>query len=174
MSVDDVELVAYDPRWAEIFRAEAERLRKLLGGEMVLRVEHVGSTGVGGMMAKPVIDMLVEIPSFEAAMGLVLPKLMEEGCEYFWRDDRPPGHMMFIRRNASGVRTHHIHMAPAGHSLWERVEFRDYLRSHPAEAREYEQLKMRLAAEHPGDREAYTNGKGEYVKRITAKSKKGG
>ena len=170
MSADDIQLVPYDPRWPEIFRTEAGRIRELLGTAAVLRVEHMGSTAVPGLSAKPVIDMLIEIPSFELAQRTILPKLREEGWEYLWRGDRPPGHMMFIRRNAAGVRTHHVHMAPAGHPMWERLTFRDYLRTHPDEARQYEQLKSRLAAEHPGDREAYTDGNGEYVNRITAEA----
>jgi GrpB-like predicted nucleotidyltransferase (UPF0157 family) len=168
MMADDVELVPYDPRWPEMFRMEADRLGRLLGGAVVRRVEHMGSTAVPGLSAKPVIDMLVEIPSFELAERMVLPKLRDDGWEYLWRDDRPPGHMMFIRRGVGDVRTHHVHMAPAGHPMWERLWFRDYLRSHADEARRYEQLKHRLAAEHAGDREAYTEGKGEYVKRVTA------
>jgi len=170
MPVDDVQLVPYDAHWPEIFRIEAERLRQLLGTAMVLRIEHVGSTAVPGLTAKPIIDMLIEIPSFASAQGNILPKLLEERWEYHWRDDRPPGHMMFIRRNAAGVRTHHVHMAPAGHSMWERLAFRDYLRCRPEEARHYEQLKIRLASDHSADRQAYTEGKGEYVKRITAKA----
>jgi len=167
MSADDIQLVPHDPRWPEMLHAEAERLRQLLG-EMALRVEHAGSTAVPGLSAKPVIDMLLEIPSFESAQQRVVPRLEQDGWEYVWRDDRPPGHMMFIRRNALRVRTHHVHMAPTGHPLWDRLAFRDYLLSHPVEARRYEQLKRRLAAEHRGDREAYTEGKGEYVKRVTA------
>jgi GrpB-like predicted nucleotidyltransferase (UPF0157 family)/ribosomal protein S18 acetylase RimI-like enzyme len=164
MSADDVQLVAYDPRWPEMFCAEAERLRTLLGPGLVLRIEHIGSTAVAGLRAKPVID----IPSFELARQSILPRLRDDGWEYLWREDRPPGHMMFVRRNAAGVRTNHLHIAPAGHPMWDRLAFRDYLRSNLDEARRYEQLKRRLASEHAGDREAYTEGKGEYVRRITA------
>jgi len=170
MSADEIQLVPYDPRWPEMFRSEAERLRQLFGAKIVRRVEHMGSTAVPGLSAKPVIDMLIEIPSFELAHRTILPNLREEGWEYLWRDDRPPGHMMFIRRNAAGVRTHHVHMAPAGHPMWQRLAFRDYLRCHPEEARRYEKLKSQLVSEHPGDRQAYTEGKGEYVKRITVEA----
>jgi GrpB-like predicted nucleotidyltransferase (UPF0157 family) len=167
MAPDDVQLLPYDPHWPDAFRAQAERLRHLLG-HAIARVEHVGSTAVPGLSAKPVIDILVEIADFESARQTVLPKLQDDRWEYLWRDDRPPGHMMFIRRDAAGARTHHVHMAPPDHPLWERVAFRDYLRAHPEEARRYDQLKAQLAAEHPSDRERYTDGKSEYVKRITA------
>lgn len=78
---------------------------------------------------------------------------------------------MFIQRSPDGKRTHHIHMATAGHKLWERLYFRDYLRKHPEEAARYSQLKRDLARQFPSDREAYTNGKSEYVARITTKAK---
>src|SRR3954467_5090188 len=109
MSPEAVHLVPYDPRWPELFRAEAQRLQELLGPQFVLRFEHIGSTAIPGLSAKPIIDMLIEIPSFESAHMNILPKLQQEGCEYHWRDDRPPGHMYFVRRDAAGVRTHHVH-----------------------------------------------------------------
>lgn len=167
MVADAVRLAAYDPRWPEMFRAEASRLRKLLGSAEELRSEHVGSTAVPGLSAKPIIDMLMEVTSFESARQTIIPRLLDDGWEYLWRDDRPPGHMMFIRRDSAGVRTYHLHMAPAGHPMWERLAFVDYLRSHRDEALNYERLKHQLASEHPEDREAYTAGKGEYVRRIT-------
>ena len=170
MSSDAIYLVPYDPRWPEMFRSEAERLRDLLGTQSVLRFEHIGSTAIPGLSAKPIIDMLIEIPSFEFALVNILPRLQQDGWEYHWRDDRPPGHMYFIRRNAVGVRTHHLHMLPAAHPGWERVAFRDYLRSHPDEMRRYESLKRQLAAIHSGDREAYTEAKGAYVRLITDKA----
>jgi len=168
MFSEAVHLVPYDPRWPDLFCAEAERLRQLLGPQFVLRFEHIGSTAIPGLCAKPIIDMLIEISSFESALVNILPKLQQEGWEYHWRDDRPPGHMYFVRRNADGVRTHHLHLLPATHPGWERVAFRDYLRTDPEEARRYEKLKHHLAAKHPADREAYTEGKTEYIQRITA------
>ena len=167
VSVESVLLVPYDPRWPEMFRAEVERLVRLLGAAVALRFEHVGSTAVPGMSAKPVIDMLMEVASVESAERTVAPRLREDGWECRWRDDRPPGHTMWVRRDDAGVRTHHLHCAPAGHPMWECLAFRDHLRRCPEEARRYEQLKARLASEHRDDREAYTEGKGEYVKRVT-------
>jgi GrpB-like predicted nucleotidyltransferase (UPF0157 family) len=169
MTADRIQLVPYDPRWPEMFRAEAERLRALLGAA-AMRVEHIGSTAVPGLSAKPVIDMLMEVASFEDAERAVVPRLREAGWECRWRDERPPGHLMYARRDAAGVRTHHLHIAPAGHPTWGHLAFRDHLRTHPAEAREYERLKRQLASKYPDDREAYTEGKGDYIKRVTAEA----
>jgi GrpB-like predicted nucleotidyltransferase (UPF0157 family) len=169
--MEHVVIVEYDPKWPELFEQEATRLRNLLGDKLALRVEHVGSTAIPGMPAKPVIDMLVEIPAFDRAKQEALPVLKADGFAYCWRDDRPPGHMMLIKGlSPNGSRTHHLHMAPAGHKLWELLYFRDYLRSHPDEALRYEQLKRDLVQRFPGDREAYTQGKGEYVQMITARA----
>ena len=169
--MDDIILTDYDPRWPQLFEQEANHLRALLTDDLILRVEHVGSTAIPDMAAKPVIDMLVEIPSFDQAQQMAIPKLQAQGYEYIWRSDRPPGHMMFIKKSSSnGDRTHHLHMAPAGHKLWERLYFRDYLRAQPEEAHHYQQLKRNLANRFPTDREAYTHGKSEYVQRITAKA----
>lgn len=136
------------------------------------------------MPAKPIIDMLIAIPSFELAKQEILPKLIERGYGYLWRNDRPPGHMMFIKGLPPyNHRTHHLHFAPKGkdvspesnsgactvrQKLWESLYFRDYLRHHPDEAKQYAQLKQELAAKFSTDREAYTNGKSEYVSKINA------
>jgi len=161
-------IVDYDERWSTLFEAAAIGLRETLGSDLVLRVEHFGSTAIPGMPAKPVIDMLVEIPSFERAVHEAVPQLEAEGWDYIWRFDRPPGHMMFIKRLLpQGPRTHHVHMAPSDHKLWSRLYFRDYLIKHPDEAQKYACLKRELAEKFASDREAYTNAKGEYIQTIT-------
>jgi GrpB-like predicted nucleotidyltransferase (UPF0157 family) len=171
--MDNIVIVEYDPKWVELFKREAIYLRNLLEEALILRIEHFGSTAIPGMPAKPIIDILVEVPSFDRIQQEALPKLAIAGYEYLWRSDRPPGHMMFIKRSPDGRRTHHIHMATQGHKLWERLYFRDYLHNHPEEAARYAQLKRDLAKQFAGDREAYTNGKSEYVALITAKAKSG-
>lgn len=169
--MDNIVIMEYDRQWVELFEREAIYLRNLLGEALILRIEHFGSTAIPGMPAKPIIDMLVEIPNFDRIQQEALPKLVDARYEYLWRSDRPPGHMMFVKRSPDGLRTHHIHMATTGHKFWERLYFRDYLRNHPEEATRYAQLKRDLAAQFLGDREAYTNGKSEYVASITTKAK---
>ncbi len=163
-----VYLTEYDPAWPARFTAAAHWLRDLLDERWIGRIEHVGSTAIPGMIAKPIIDMFVEVPSFELALPNVVPVLTREGCEYFWRDDRPPGHMMFLRHaGPDGARDLHMHMAPPGHKLWERLAFRDYVIAHPNRAAEYAALKQELARRYPEDREAYTAGKGPLVRELT-------
>ena len=89
--MDTIIIANYDPHWPELFEQEAVNLQTLLPRELILRVEHVGSTAIPGMAAKPVIDMLVEISSFDLAQQIAIPRLQAKGYEYIWRSDRPPG-----------------------------------------------------------------------------------
>lgn len=162
-----VEIVPYDRAWPALFAEEAARLRTVLPADLIGRIEHFGSTAVPGLAAKPIIDMLVEVRSMEAVAQSIAPILKCEGYEYFWRDREPglPGidYAWFIRRDAAGRRTHHIHCLEHGSSEWERLLFRDYLRAHPEAAREYGELKRRIAAEHPDDRVAYAKAKTDFI-----------
>lgn len=170
-----VSLVAYDPNWPAMFAAEREHLLNILPRELIGRIEHFGSTAVPGLSAKPVVDMLVEVRSLEETRSRIVPVLEGEGYDYFWRpthgDDGPPFYAWFIKRDPSGARTHHIHMVENDFAHWERLLFRDYLTEHPEVAKEYEALKLRLAGDCPNDRVAYTNGKTDYVVRITQLAK---
>lgn len=171
ISNKSVVLSSYDPRWLKLYEDEASHLQELLGSDLVLRIEHFGSTAIPGMLAKPVIDIMVEVPCFKRAKLEIVSKLEANNYYYIWRYDRPPGHMMFIKYSPSSqTKTHHIHMVPKEHKLWERLLFRDYLRANPEAARRYALLKRDLAARYPDDREAYTNHKGEFVKVIMDKA----
>ncbi len=160
-----VEIHEYDPEWPEYFRVSAGLLRGLLGPH-VGRIEHFGSTSVPGLAAKPIIDMLVEVPSAETADTIVMPRLVWGGMEGYWQTDER--YWFFIQRHpVRPHRTHHIHVAPPGHEVWSRLAVRDHLRSHPEEAVRYADLKRRLAADHTYDREAYTEAKTDYITALT-------
>ena len=166
---EDIAIVPYDPRWPELFRLEKEHLQSCLPPDLVRRVEHFGSTAVPGLSAKPVVDMLIETADLRATRLLVAPLLESQGYDYFWRptigDDGPPFYAWFIRRDPqSGARTHHLHMVEASfREHWDRLLFRDHLIARPDVARDYERLKIALAAAFPRDRAAYTRGKSEFI-----------
>ncbi|MFA5393337.1 MAG: GrpB family protein [Candidatus Ratteibacteria bacterium] len=172
-----IAVVEYDPAWVKLYRAEAKFLKSQFGPGLIVRTKHFGSTAVPGSTAKPVIDILVEVTSFKTAKRKIIPELKKQGYGYTWvaNQPKPPGHMMFMKgyevEGAEKLR-YHLHMAPAGHPLWDRLLFRDYLRRHPETVRRYEKLKYRLAKLYRNDREAYTEGKTGFVKRITDKAKK--
>jgi GrpB-like predicted nucleotidyltransferase (UPF0157 family) len=166
-STDEAYLVDYDPAWPRLFSEFAAWLGGALGLDVALCIEHYGSTSIPGIPAKPILDVLVEIPSFTEAKRRALPLLNDLPWEYWWYGD----HMTFIRRNRlMGERTHHIHMAPRGHRLWEGIAFRDHLRTHPDDAARYVALKRALSERYRGDRERYTREKESFIREIREKT----
>ena len=169
---EEISIVPYDPQWPRLYEREAAFLRRTLPEAVVIKIEHFGSTAVPGLVAKPVIDVLVQVSSLEDTREQVVPILEAAGYDYFWRTDVSPAYAWFIKRDSAGKRTHHIHMVEADSNLWERLYFRDYLRSFPEEAKRYAELKQSLAVKHPKDRVAYTLSKTEYVVSITERAKR--
>lgn len=167
---ENISIVPYSPEWPQMFELEKRHLLSCLMHDLVKRIEHFGSTAVPGLSAKPIIDMLVEVTSLEETKKKIVPILTAQEYEYFWRptwgDDTPPFYAWFIKRNAQGERTHHIHMIEKDFEHWERLLFRDYLIENPHIANEYQMLKLRLADNFPNDRVAYTNAKTEFILRI--------
>lgn len=172
---EDVAIVPYDPKWPRFFVEEKEHLLACLPQDIIGRIEHFGSTAVPGLAAKPIIDMLVEVRSLEETKQEIVPILVVQGYEYFWRptwgDETPPFYAWFIKRDSEGRRTHHIHMVESHFEHWNRLIFRDYLRAHPEAAGEYQKLKMRLAVRYPHDRVAYTTGKTDFILEVMKQAK---
>ncbi len=175
---EEVAIAPYNPDWPELFHQEREHLLSCLPNDMIRRIEHFGSTAVPGLAAKPIVDMLVEVTDLEATKIRIAPALESQGYDYFWRstrgDDVPPFYAWFIKRDPeTRARTHHIHMVEGGFvEHWDRLLFRDYLIEHPEVAREYELLKIRLAALSAHDRVAYTDGKREFIVKVTEQAKR--
>ena len=172
---EEIAVVPYDPAWPRMFEEEKKHLLDCFPQKLIRRVEHFGSTAIPGLAAKPIVDVLVEVGSLEEAKARIAPALEAQGYDYFWRathgEDGPPFYAWFIKRNSAGVRTHHIHMVESDFEHWDRLFFRDYLIADPETAKEYETLKHTLARDYPNDRVAYTNGKSEFVVRITQVAK---
>lgn len=168
---EDIAIEPYNPGWPRRFEQEKTHLLNCLPRELVRRLEHFGSTAIPNLSAKPIIDILVEVTSLEETKKKIVPILESQGYDYFWRpssgDDVPPFYAWFIKRDAQGKRTHHIHMVERHFELWDRLLFRDYLIEHPDVAKDYQTLKLQLARDYPNDRIAYTNGKTEFVVSIT-------
>jgi GrpB-like predicted nucleotidyltransferase (UPF0157 family) len=168
---ENISLVAYDDEWPVLFKSEAKYLMSILPEESLLEFHHIGSTAIPDMPATPIIDLGVMVTSFEDAKEKITPILKKYGYEYHWCDDRTPPFMTFIKYNEKGERTHHVHFAEEEHNFWDRLYFREYLKQNRDEARNYFELKDQLCKKFPNDREAYTSGKSEYVKEITAVAK---
>ncbi|MBN9491602.1 MAG: GrpB family protein [Alphaproteobacteria bacterium] len=169
--MDDIEIVDYDPRWPRLFEEEARRLRTVLDPSLIVGLEHFGSTAIAGLSAKPIIDILVAVRSLAAARATFVAALRTLDYVY-WADNPKKDRMFFVKGMPpyGSKRSHHVHVTEPEGEMWQRLVFRDYLRAHPEEAGTYERLKKRLAAEHPTDREAYTDAKSAYVESVMRKA----
>ncbi len=166
----EVHIVPYDLAWPSQFEAERKELLIALAPWLVGSIEHVGSTAVLGLAAKPVIDIMAGVESLDTSRGAIdaLAKL-----EYQYFPYRPDVMHWFCKPSPS-FRTHHLHVIPYGGDLWkERIVFRDCLRSNQAVADEYAKLKRHLATVHRLDREAYTEAKGPFVTEVLRRCMKG-
>jgi GrpB-like predicted nucleotidyltransferase (UPF0157 family) len=157
-------LVPYDRAWPPTFAAEATRLRRALP-DLFVGLQHMGSTAIPGLIAKPVIDMLAVVDSVEA-VDLHRETFEALGYEVMG-EFGIPGRRYFRKDDSSGRRTHQLHAFVRGSShIVRHLDFRDYLRAHPAVAEAYGLLKQRLAAECENDTRRYTEGKTAFVQEI--------
>jgi GrpB-like predicted nucleotidyltransferase (UPF0157 family) len=165
--MSSVFLSPYCADWPACFDAIRQELRVTLPGDEV-RVEHIGSTAVPGLAAKPVIDVLLGAPALTVVEARI-PGLLACGYEYRQRYElQIPGRRYFVRA-ASTLPRVHLHAVETGATLWRRhLAFRDALRSESGLAREYEALKIRLARQYPDDKERYASGKAPFIARILA------
>ena len=153
-----IEVVPYDPEWPLRFEAERAVLEEVLARWLAGGIHHIGSTAIPGIAAKPIVDMMAGVASFQEARGAYEP-LLAAGWEH---TPHRPGIAHHFSKTGYG-----LHLTEPGSDLWrERLAFRDALRADPEHAAEYEALKLRLAREHPDDRRAYTDGKRAFVGRV--------
>ena len=163
MISDAIEIVDYDPLWPIQFAEIAARVRQALGASLLVAIEHVGSTAVPGLAAKPIIDLDVVIPS-AADLPQAIARLATLG--YVHEGDRGlAGREAF--HSPPGMARHHLYVCPADSGELRRHRlFRDHLRCHPEEARRYEALKRALATRCRGDHLAYSEGKTAFVQAV--------
>jgi GrpB-like predicted nucleotidyltransferase (UPF0157 family) len=164
-----------NPGWAGLFDQEKQNLEKLLGTHVALRIEHFGSTAIPNISAKPTLDILVEIPKNMDINDEIINTMKLHTYDYILRKDCPPPYMMFLKGytpHGFEGQCYHIHMGPAIHTgLWDRLYFRDYLRDNEKAAKEYELLKIELAGKYTYDREKYTEGKADFIEKVTTIAK---
>ncbi len=155
-----VEVVAYDARWPALFELAAAELHAAVGPS-ILGVHHVGSTSIPGLCAKPVLDVLVSVPAFDAALQLV-PDI--EALGYVFRRDEEIEDRHYFRRRNDVARTHHLSLAtPTSRHHVDTIAFRDALRGDTRLALAYAELKLALARRFPRDRASYIDGKTDFV-----------
>ena len=156
---DPMSVVAYDPQWPELFQMIGGRLRHELG-DIALRIDHIGSTAVPGLDAKPIIDIQISVAALEPTEAY---RAALERCGFVWREDNPELTKRYFRERPGERRTH-IHVRRAG-SFDEQFAllFRDYLISHPDDAGRYATMKRSLSPLLGTDRHAYTESKGPLI-----------
>lgn len=156
---DPVIIAAYDPRWPELFSELGTALREALG-ETAMRIDHIGSTAVPGLDAKPVIDIQISVASFEPLDAYRVPI---ESLGFVHRADNPDLTKRYFRE-VPGKRRTHIHVRRAGSWAEQSVLlFRDYMRTHEEDARRYAEMKRRLADQYGDDRYGYTDAKAPFI-----------
>jgi len=155
--------VPYDPTWPARFEAERTAILEAIGEWVVGGIHHVGSTAVPGLEAKPVIDILAEVRDLEGSRACFEP-LAQLGYMYapYLAEE-----MHWFCKPHPSRRTHHLHLVPIGSKRYaNELAFRDRLRADPQIAAEYLALKRDLARRFGDDREAYTDAKSDFVRRV--------
>lgn len=169
MADELIEIVDYDPSWPDRFVDQEKRVSSILRPWLTAPVEHIGSTSVPGLRAKPIIDMLAPVRSLPEARAAV-EGLAADGWSP-WHDDPCRHYRLWFLRPRPEARTHHLHVIERGHPhAVALLGFRDALRADRGLREEYARLKERLAEQHRDNRNAYSNAKGDFVARALRRS----
>ncbi|MGP9768057.1 GrpB family protein [Halomonas sp. AOP13-D3-9] len=159
---EEVALFPYDPTWPTLFEKERDRLLALFPDQF-LAIEHIGSTAVYGLSAKPIIDILAGVASMHQADDLLEPLRRAKYATSLEYNASLKGRR-WLMRWAQGRRTHHLHLMVYGSEEWHRrLAFRNKLRADTKLAQRYEKKKRLWAVEFSSDREAYTAAKGGFI-----------
>ncbi len=166
-------IAEYDSAWPGMFDQERNAVQAALG-KLVLEVEHIGSTAIPGLAAKPIIDLLVGIRSLGEARACAITPLEQLGYVYIpeyepWLPDE-----LFFRKGVPGPWTHHVHVMEPVNPRWkDHLRFRDYLRCHPGTAAAYADLKRSLARRFGQDIGGYRDGKDDFVRDVLVRARVG-
>jgi len=168
MEDEEIHIVPYDPSWVQKFEAEKKLLERTLGSWVYDGIHHVGSTSIPGIDAKPIVDILIGVKSLKDAQQCI-PVLEKIGYSYY---PYRPYDMVWFCKPSPAHREYHLQLMEPTNPLWsERFLFRDYLRTHPEDAKKYADLKKSLAEDFRQDREAYTDAKTDFVRSILEKAR---
>jgi len=163
----------YNPAWSATFEQERTSLHTALG-PLVLTIEHIGSTAVPGLAAKPIIDLQLSVRSLAEARSSCVGPLQALGYAYMPQYEAWLPGELFFRKGLSGPWTHHLHILQGDDPRWQdRLLFRDYLRNHPEVARAYAKLKRDLAEAFDDDISGYRKAKNAFVAATMAEARAG-
>jgi GrpB-like predicted nucleotidyltransferase (UPF0157 family) len=163
-----VRIEPYDPSWPVAFEAERAVLLEVLERWLTGPIEHIGSTAVVGLPAKPVVDIMAAVESLELSQPAISRLREVSYCYAPYRNDV----MHWLCKPSPAFRTHHLHLVPFRSKLWsDRIAFRDRLRGDQGLANQYAALKHHLAQLYPDDRETYTEQKAPFIEEVLRAAK---
>lgn len=158
-----IKLSAYNPVWKDWYLHEKKLLVETIGKGNIRRINHIGSTSVDGLIAKPTIDILIEIRK-NTDTEKMIKSLKNINYIFDTQPEKPPPHMMFMKgytENGYEEKVFHLHIRYLGD--WDELYFRDYLQICPKIAKEYTELKIKLKQKFEHDRDGYTNAKTDFI-----------
>ena len=158
--------------WTKFYEQEKDTIISALGTKNISRINHIGSTSVPGLIAKPTIDILLEIPT-DADIPSLTAALISAGYICNTQPNNPAPHLMFMKGyTPQGFRGQAVHLHVRFPGDWNELYFRDYLRSHPETAKSYGKLKQNLQLRYEHDRDAYTEAKTDFIQEATRLARK--
>ncbi len=164
LQIGKVAVEPHSAMWETAAREIIDKLNCILKDD-IIDAQHIGSTSIKNICAKPIIDIVVGVSDFDKIMKHN-EKLMRNGIVYR-REDHPGQHLYVCGDLENNIQTHYIHVVIWGSDLWNNyINLRDYLNTHEDEAKRYSDLKVHLAKEYADDRVAYTNSKSKHIERI--------
>ncbi|AKG54070.1 glutamate-rich GrpB [Dehalogenimonas sp. WBC-2] len=164
-------LSEHKPEWQDSYQKEKTLLEQYIGKRNIIRINHIGSTAVTGLIAKPTIDILAEIEDNADTQRLISNM---ESCGYLYKEQpkNPAPHMMFLKGyTPDGFKGQAFHVHVRFKGDWDELHFRDYLLAHPDAAENYGKLKLDLQKKYEHDRDGYTNAKTDFIMRITSSAR---
>jgi GrpB-like predicted nucleotidyltransferase (UPF0157 family) len=164
-------LKEHDSDWEKQYQIESARIIDWVGAESIARISHIGSTAVPNLIAKPTIDILLELKS-DARPADWLGKFENAGYIVLKKTENPPPHLLLMQgytQAGFAGQAYHVHVRYFGD--WDELYFRDYLYAHPNAALSYGELKRNLQRQFEHDRDGYTNAKGELIRKLTLQAR---
>jgi GrpB-like predicted nucleotidyltransferase (UPF0157 family) len=172
IDVENVELVEYNPEWATLFQKEAQLIQNTIG-RYVIAIEHIGSTAIPNLKAKPIIDILIGIESLKDSKEII--SALETIDYQSFPENKLFPERIFFRKKISDTtqQQYNLHVTVHKNGYWDiLLIFRDYLLAHPETTKEYELVKQHMATRFPNNRIAYGIGKEGYMISVIEKAKK--
>lgn len=161
-------LSEHQDTWQEEYRKEQQLIRNAVGQENITRISHIGSTAVPGLIAKPTIDILLEIAP-DTNVAKLITALVATGYICDKQPSRPAPHLMFMKGyTPQGFRGQAFHLHVRYPGEWDELYFRDYLQTHPETAKAYGKLKQELLVKYKHNRDAYTEAKTDFIRQVTS------